>query len=407
MDFPALKEAKAKLHAKQDELAKVFAEAGPDIDLAKVKCIPGTDAEKLALIQIANAEINELGKEVQDLEVVKKVAVDTAAGIESRETGDENGDGSTPKKHRSIGELLVESDAIKGWKGGQGPTSFVDVDLKTLFETAAGWDPFDPRTDRVQEFATRPAPVVVNFIPQTTTGASTVKYMEETTFTNNAAEAAEGTAYGEAALVFTEKSSEVRKVAVFIPVTDEQFEDEPRAKDWVNNRLPFMLRQRLDLQILVGNGTAPNLRGTENVAGINTQALGVDSIPDAIYKGMRQIRDTGFSEPSVVFIRPSKWESVRLLKTANGDYVWGHPALPGPETIWGVPVVQTTAPTATKAVIGDYRNQSELAVRRGIDVQVSNSHSTFFIEGKQALRADVRCALIHYRPTAFTAVTGL
>jgi hypothetical protein len=48
-----------------------------------------------------------------------------------------------------------------------------------------------------------------------------------------------------------------------------------------------------------------------------------------------------------------------------------------------------------------------LAVRRGIDVQVSNSHSTFFAEGKLALRADVRCALIHYRPKAFAQVTGL
>lgn len=405
MEFPALKEAKGKLNAKRDALAKVFSEAGPDIDLDKVKCIPGDRTEKLGLIQLANAEIAELGKEVQDLLDVAKAAEDAKAHAERREAGTD--DVEPTKAAKSFGKLLVASEAVKAWKGGQGPTSQIDVGLKTLFETTAGWDPFDARSDRVELLATRPAPHVVNFIPQTTTGQSTVKYMEETTFTNAAAEAAEGTAYGEATLVLTEKSSEVRKVAVFLPVTDEQFEDEPRAESYVNNRLPFMLRQRLDSQALVGNGTAPNLRGTENVVGIQSQALGTDSIPDATYKAMRLIRDDGFAEPSVVFIRPSKWETVRLLKTADGQYVWGHPALPGPETIWGVPVVQTTAPTATKAVIGDYRNFSELAARRGIEVQVSNSHGSFFIEGKLAIRADVRVALVHYRPKAFAVVTGL
>ncbi|MCI0687569.1 MAG: phage major capsid protein, partial [Sporichthyaceae bacterium] len=112
-------------------------------------------------------------------------------------------------------------------------------------------------------------------------------------------------------------------------------------------------------------------------------------------------------EPNVVFIAPAKWETVRLLRTADGVYIWGHPAIPGPETIWGVPVVQTTAVTSTKAVIGDFRNFSELAVRRGIDTQISNSHSTFFVEGKLAIRADVRVALIFYRPKAFGTVTGL
>jgi HK97 family phage major capsid protein len=190
-------------------------------------------------------------------------------------------------------------------------------------------------------------------------------------------------------------------------VTDEQFEDEPRARDYVNNRLPFMVRQRLDSQVLVGNGTSPNLRGTENVVGIQTQALGGDPLTDALHKAIRKVREDGFAEPSAVFIRPSLFEAVRLLRTADGVYIWGHPAISGPTTIWGVPVVETTAAPATKALLGDYQNFSELAVRRGVDIQVSNSHGTYFIEGKLAVRCDVRVAMVHYRPKAFAAVTGL
>ncbi|MFF5445487.1 phage major capsid protein [Streptomyces sp. NPDC012888] len=414
VEFPALKDAQGKLDARRKSLADILTEAGPDYDMSKVKSIAGDTAAKVAEIGKINAEIDDCKKKVDELLVVARAAAEASRHEEHAERGSEPG--TVPERgskgsRRSFADLLMDSVAVKEFRGSAGPSATLDIELKTLFETGqgggAGWDPYDARTGRIEYMATRPAPHVVNVIPQTTTSFSTVKYMEETTLTNSAAEATEGAAYAESALALTERSSEVRKIATFLPVTDEVFEDEARARSYVENRLPFLLQQRLDSQILVGNGTAPNLRGTENVSGINTQALGGDPIPDAIYKAMRAIRDTGFAEPSHVFIRPSKWEAVRLLRTADGMYIWGNPSEAGPERIWGVPVIQTTAPTATKAVLGDYTNFAELAVRRGIDVQVSNSHSSYFVEGKLALRADVRVALIHYRPSAFAVVTGL
>ncbi|OII61203.1 major capsid protein [Streptomyces sp. CC53] len=410
-EFPALKDAQSKLDAKRKSLADVLSEAGPEYDMSKVKSLAGDTHAKVAEIGKMNAEIDECKKKVDELLVVARAA----AAAKKDEVGSESGDGAREEGSRerkdgspfNLGDTFTKSKAFKEYHRGTSPVASLDVTLKTLFQTTAGWDSEDLRTGRVELTPTRPAPHVVQFLPQTTTSMSNVVYMEETTFTNAAAEIAEGGTYPEAALALTERQEPVRKVAVFLPVTDEQFEDEPRARDYVNNRLPFMIRQRLDSQVLVGNGTAPNLRGTENVTGIQTQALGADSIPDAIYKAARKIRDDGFAEPSVVFIRPSKWESVRLLKTADGVYIWGHPSMPGPFTIWGIPVVETTAVTETKAVLGDYANFSELAMRRGMDVQVSNSHSTFFAEGKLAIRADIRAAMIHYRPKAFAEVTGL
>ncbi len=415
-EFAELRDARAKYGEAQKRLAAVFQEAGPEMDFSKVKTLSGDTAAKLAEVQKMDKELPDLKKKVDDLMAVARIAE------QHQSENVQKGSDEEPRRDTKfdLGAAVFKA-AIKdaGYQVGQGIGKMgrVDVELKTLFARSAGWDPEDTRTGHLQLSAQRPAPHVVNYFPQTTTSQSTVLYMEETTFTNAAVETAEGQSptdgsaaqgtYQEAALALTEKSSEVRKVAVWLPFTDEQVEDEPRAMGYINNRLMYMLQARLDLQLLTGNGSAPNLLGTENVGSINTQALGSDSIPDAIYKGMRQIRDTGFAEPSVVFIRPAKWETVRLLKTSDGQYIWGHPAIPGPETIWGVPVVQTVVPTATKAIIGDYTNHAELAVRRGIDVQMTNSHSTHFVEGKQAIRADLRCALIHYRPTAFTAVTGL
>jgi HK97 family phage major capsid protein len=409
--FPALKDAKGKLDAKRAELDVIFKEAGPEIDLTQVKSVKGTTHEIAAKIRELNNELTDLGKEVDDLTAVKKAAERTRTSDDRRAAGEAGADddsrpASRAAQTKSFGQLFTESDAYKLKQGASGPISTLDIELKTLMTTTAGWAPETTRTGRLVDFATRPIQVA-DIIPQTTTTQAAIVYMEETTFTNAAAETAEGGTYAEAALVYTEQSSNVRKIAVFLPVTDEQLEDEPQARSTIDNRLPFMVRQRLDLQILVGNGTPPNLRGILNVVGIQTQAKGTDPTPDAIYKAIVKVEVTGQAVANAAVFHPNDWQNVRLLRTADGIYIWGNPSDAGPERIWGIQVVRAQAETAGTALVGDFQNFVELAVRRGVDVQVSNSHSTFFVEGKQALRADMRAALVVYRPAAFCTVTGL
>ena len=253
---------------------------------------------------------------------------------------------------------------------------------------------------------------MIDFIPEMPTSQNAVVYMEETTFTNAAAEIAEadGTAdpnYGEAALRLTERSQPVVKVAVWLPVTDEQLEDIDQAEAYVDQRLMLMLRQRVDAQVLNGNGTAPNILGTQNVTGIQSRARGNDSVPDALHKILTEIRADGFANPDVIFIHPRKWQDVTLLKTSDGQYIWGHPGMMGPKTLWGVPVVETTAITETVAVAGDFQTHAFFALKRGIDMQVTNSHGEYFTKGKQAIRMDMRGCMVHLRPKAFGEVTGL
>lgn len=427
VEFPALKEAQEKLDAKRKGLADVLAEAGPDYDMAQVKSLQGDTFAKVAEIGKMNAEIDECKKKVDEYLVVARAAAASRQEEKRGEAGDGAADAPLERKGSrrfNLGEAFGESVAFKGYTpgSGAGPSAHLDVDLKTLMQTGniagAGWDPEDLRTGRLELTPQRPAVQVANYFPQTTTTMSSVVYMEETTFASvdgSASPTADGLAsmtneagtYGEAQLALTERQEPVRKIAIWLPVTDEQFEDEPRARDYVNNRLPYMVRAKLDSQLLQGSGTAPQMKGVENVSGIQTQALGSDSIPDAVYKAARKIRDTGFAEPNVIFIAPAKWESVRLLKTADGQYIWGHPSMVGPATLWGIPVVETTAVTSTKAILGDFANYAELAMKRGLDVQVTNSHGTLFVEGKLAIRADLRACAVFYRPSAFAAVTGL
>jgi hypothetical protein len=410
-----------QLKTKRAELAEYFAKAkaaaggdGYSMDDATLAEVRNRTAE-LETLADAHAEAAKLEAiEQRNREELEKLGqVERLPGLgDGRQTkdGGRQWDGSPAgyAQRKGLGDYFVESAAFKEYRGGaEGPVGVVpDFDLKTLFQTSAGWS---PQTTRTRPFLVSPQErvMVVDLMPLTETGQAAVKYMEETTFTNNAAETAEAGTYPESALATTEQSVTVRKVAVSLPVTDEQFEDEPRARDYVNNRLDYQLRIRLDSQLLVGNGTAPNLLGVLNKSGINTQAKGTDPTPDAIYKAITLVRKNGFTEPTGLVMHPTDWQNLRLLRTADGIYIFGEPREEMLPRVFGLPLVVTTLETLGTAVLGDFAQFGELALRRGIEFQVTNAHSTFFVEGKQMIRADFRCAAIWYRNKAFSTVTGL
>jgi len=402
-----LKEVTERLAAKGKIISQIYEEAGENLDFSKVKCLEGDTTAKVEALKAIDLEVTELRAERQtllDAERALKAGrlLDKEMNLPAEEMHFP-GKGVAKAEVKSLGELFVESKVHTDLKGRE---VFLNIDLKTTMTAAAGWDPEAIRVPRVSVYPVAPISVI-DVIPMKTTQRDTIKYMKESTFTNNAAEAAENAAFGESALAWTETSDEVEKVATFIPVTDEQLEDVPGLAALINERLTYMLRARLDGQILVGNGATPNLLGTASIAGLLTQAKGADSTPDAIYKAMTQVRVTGFAEPSVVFIHPNDWQAIRLLTTADGIYIFGSPIDAGPDRIWGVPVVQTTRQTENTAMLGDYRSHSDLYLRRGVTLKVSDSHASLFVSGVQAIRADMRVAMVHYRDTAFCKVTGI
>lgn len=409
--FPALKEITGKIDELRKKSAAVFREAGPDIDMSKVTSVKGNTFEIAKQVRDWNDELNDLGTKRNDMESVLKAAQRAQVAPDAREPGDGNIHEAKTGQRKSFGQMFVDSNAYKLKNGHIGPEATLDIDLKSimtkdLMETTDGWAPETTRTGRVVDYVTRPIQVV-DLIPQNVTNQSAVVYMEETTYTNAAVETAEGAAYAEAELNLTEQNSPVRKISVFLPITDEQLEDVGQVRGYIDNRLPFMIRQRLDSQLLSGDGIAPNLEGLLVKSGVQSQAKGSDATPDAIYKAMVAVRVTGGAMPNAAVFHPLDWQDIRLLRTADGIYIWGNPSDAGVSRIWGLQVTEAQALTQNTALVGDFANYCELAVRRGINTQVSNSHDDYFVKGKQAMRADMRAAFVVYRPAAFCKVTGV
>ena len=407
-----LKELREKQAAKQKALHDVLEEAGDTLDMEKVKSIAGDADAKVAWIQDANDELNDITDEVSVEAGLVKASADDADREKMLKTPVDRPDTPQGEPEKSIGERVMESIAVTEKSGPTGPAvTFKDVDpanvgRKADFATSAGWLPESTRGPRVVLDAQRPVEVL-DLIPTTTTDQVAVKFMEETTFTNSAAGAVEGAAYGEAVLALTPRSSPVEKVAVFLPVTDEQLEDVAQATGYINNRLPFMLRQKLDTDVVTGSGTAPVLAGFLNVTGIQTIAKGTIPVPDAVHKAITLVNVTGRASADGILMHANDWQEIRLLRTTDGVYIFGSPSEVIMPRLWGLPVAVNSVITENTALVGDFGMYTELSYKRGIDVQISNSHASYFTTGKQAIRADLRVALVVYRPAALCTVTAI
>lgn len=387
------------------------------------------DANELEIVRMKNNEITAATKRWEELREVSDIFKQTVAAHDKINTVDRkvpfivsDGKGGFQQASavKTLGQMFTDSNAYKSMKGlhdGQ-PNYQVALaegldmsSLKTLMTTSAGFAPPNDRTARVVEFAIR-RPMVGDLIPTDATTLTSIKYMEETTWgtattnANPAAAVAEGDPKPEAEMVWEEKDVPVQKIAVYIPVTTEQLDDVPGIQGVINNRLSMMLQLKEEDYLLNGTGTPPQITGFLVKSGVQTQAAAGDTNIDTLYKAMTKVRTIGFAEPTAVVTHPNNWTPIRLAKTLDGLYIWGHPSDPGPERIFGKSVVVTTAMTAGTALTGDFQLYSHISRRQGITIIVGTIGNQL-IENKKTIVAEMRESLEIYRAAAFCKATGL
>jgi HK97 family phage major capsid protein len=331
--------------------------------------------------------------------------------------------------------MFTESDAYKNYKsnGVKGIDSKVNanpLEYKTTLNTT-GYPPEVLREPGILESLQRPDGAVFTLFDQIQSDQNSFAYLEETTFTGEsaAAEVAEGSAVGEAALAFTEQTESIRKMGVFLPVTDELLADVSGIQGYVNSRLQTMIRLRLDTQVLSGDGTAPNIEGLldagkSNVGSTNysTEYNGNLGRVGAIYNAITGIRVNAFTEPDTIIMHPNDWNSVVTDLTGfAGDSSAGYAAnVPlfvasgmfgqAPvASIWGVKVLPTTAITENTVLVGKFGGgeAAHVVMRQGVDLAVSDSHSDFFAKNQLAIRLTMRMGFVVYKPTAFCSITAM
>lgn len=417
-----LEELTGQLQAKSAEIHAILDEAGPDLDMDKVTKITGDSSAKVAEIRRLKAEEDDLAKQVDELGELDGYKATSAERMTRKSAGTKVGlDEPTDEVGAPVFNLkaaLKEAEpriAAVTSRTAKSAVLFKIDDPESAWTFLSGAKATITLSDISPVATRRPAILpsaqarifVSDMMAQGTTDGNTLTYMEETTFTNAAVETAENVAKPESTLDFTERTDNVRKIATWIPITDEALADNRQLRSYVEGRLIFMVQQREEQQLLVGDGTAPNISGILDRSGIQTQAKGADPTPDAFYKAITKVRFTGDAEPNGIVMHPNDWEPIRLLRTADGLYIWGNPSEEGPERLWGRQVRITTGITENTGLVGDFANFAQVFRREGLRVEASTEHASFFVENKVALLAETRLALAVYRPAAFCSVTGI
>jgi HK97 family phage major capsid protein len=251
---------------------------------------------------------------------------------------------------------------------------------------------------------------IADLLASGTTDSSSVTYMKESTFTNAAAAVAEGGAKPESTMIFDQVTDLVRKLAHWLPVTDEMLEDVSQIRSYIDARLRLGLELTEEDQLLNGSGSGSNINGLMNRTGLAAdQARSSDTSEDAVFKQIWAIFTNSFLMPDGVVMNPANWQTIALRKDTTGQYIFSSPASGSmtAQRLWGIPVVVTPSMTANTALVGAYKQGAQVFRKGGVRVETSNSHADFFTRNLTAILIEERLALAVYRPASFGKVTGL
>lgn len=311
---------------------------------------------------------------------------------------------------KSMGQNFVESAAFKSMRDGG--TGRARVELKNTI-IGEGGSPVDP-VDTLNP-ADRMAGIVpgafrslslLDFIPTGTTNSNLVEYTKDAGFTNDAAETREGAQKPESDQDFELVSVPVRTIAHFIKISKQVMDDAPAVQTYIDRRLRHGVLNRLQTQVVNGNGTSPNIAGILATGNSTTvTAATADNDFDFANKLKYAVIAAEYS-PSVYMINPQDWGRMERLKKGTGDasYIGQEGAINYLQnglipTLWGLPVVASNAIPAGTLICAS-SDAMMLWQRSGVLVEAFEQDGDNVQKNLVTIRAEMRGAFSVFQAAA-------
>lgn len=237
------------------------------------------------------------------------------------------------------------------------------------------------------------------------TASSSIEYVKETGFTNNAAPVAETTTKPYSDLTFDMTSSPVRVLAHLFKASRQILDDAPALRSYIDGRARYGLRFVEENQLLNGSGTGQNLHGlVPQATAFNPAFAAADETAiDRLRLAVLQVVLAEY--PATAFVlNPIDWAKIELTKDAGGNYIIGNPQGSLTPTLWNLPVVSTQAMAAGEFLTGAFSFAAQIFDRMDIEVLLSSENVDDFEKNLFTIRAEERLAFAVYRPESF--VTG-
>jgi HK97 family phage major capsid protein len=374
---------------------------------AVMKALDGIESKIAAMTEKAEGELKTLGKISQDT----KTALENI-GTEQREFADrllkleqrKSSEGE-PTKEDDYGEQFVKSASFDGFLKADA-RGRVRVELKNTVTNPIG-NTFSQRRPGLIEGPTRVF-TIEDQLTQIPTTAPSIDWIRENVFTNAAAETAEGVIKPQSSITFTPGTMPVSTVAHWIKITRQLAMDNPALAAYINRRMAYGVNLRVENQLLVGNGTAPNINGLLNTGNFTPHgytaatltAAGVTNNRfDLIGKMMGDAALADYPADTVILNTGDFW-TMRLAKDTQGRYLLGDPgsgAMPG---FFGARAIPSNAMPAGNVWVGSLAGAATEWIREGMTVEMFDQDENNAQLNLITIRAERRVALTVERPAA-------
>lgn len=245
---------------------------------------------------------------------------------------------------------------------------------------------------------------MIDILPSRMTNNGGWKFMRETVYDNNATFKDEGAISPESALKYEEETGVFGTIMTWVVASNEQLEDAPFVQNIINQRLPLMIRQKLETAAINGNGVGPNPRGILNYGIGSESASGI--LIEQILREYSKIVSSGNGNPNIIAMRTADLIEIRLMKDDEENYMYGSPNSAVTPSIFGIPVVIANYLPSGNVLIGD-TSHMDLVYGRGITLATSENVGQSFIAGAVHFRVSARMGVECRRPAAFTKITGV
>ncbi|WP_395674710.1 phage major capsid protein [Inquilinus sp.] len=317
------------------------------------------------------------------------------------------GDG-TKEAEKTVGQRFVDDEKVKEFLGQAQPRGRVDIQVKATLTSAtadaagavgAGVQP--TRLPGILPLPQRRMTVRDLLSPGQMDG-STLEYVQETGFTNNAGTVAEAAAKPGSDIKLAMKSTTAKVIAHWMKASRQVLEDIAQLRSIIDERLLYGLAFKEETQLLNGDGTGQNLLGIipQATAYAAPIVLAGETSIDRIRLAMLQAVLAEYPATGHV-MNPIDWTYIETLKDAGGNYIIGVPQGNIPASLWGLPVVQTQSISVDKFLTGAFRLGAQLFDRWQARVEIATENEDDFIKNLLTVLAEERVALAVYRPEAF------
>ena len=374
---------------------------------AILKALDSVEAKLKAMSDKADGEAVTVGKISADT----KTALD-AIGIQQRELADrlltiEQKATAQPEEKgvSSWGEQFIKSARYADFAGGN--MAKLRIEVKNTL-TGSDTTVAPQRNAGIVGGAFLPFAMEA-LLPSTTTSSNAIEFTKEASFTNSAAEAAEGAQKAESALTWSLVNMPVSTVAHWIKISKQLAADAPALAAYVNTRMRYGVNQKVDTQLVVGDGTAPNISGTYDTGNFTAHGYSNAAIAaiSTTFKKLVLIRKViadlyaaGYPADAIV-LNPADWATIEieLFTTAAGQTLYSVNEA-GQARLFGLPVIQAIGMAADTFQVGRFSEAYMIYNREGVVVEMSDSDGDNFQKNLITLRAERRLALATEKPAA-------